>query len=137
MIDFGKADHIAAAAAAVAVEQALAGIYQEAGFAIGVQGTQPHPSTAAEWPDRLPILSPQIIQQRNLLFQFVESLATHGLLASIGRIRHSAPRSQARMVVVCKKCKSGGPACTQNHTLSSRRCTHRRKVDGSGRWSGL
>ena len=32
----------------------------------------------------------QIIQQGNLLFQFIESLAIHGLLASIGRIRQSA-----------------------------------------------
>jgi hypothetical protein len=47
----------AAAATAIAVEEVLAGIYQEAGFAIGVQRTQPHPSTATEGPDRLPILS--------------------------------------------------------------------------------
>ena len=45
----------------------------------------------------------QIVQQRNLLFQLVESLAIHGLLASIGRIRQSALRSQARMVGVRKK----------------------------------
>ncbi len=48
MIEFGKANHIAAAATAVAVEQALAGIHQEAGFVISVQRTQPHPSAAAE-----------------------------------------------------------------------------------------
>jgi hypothetical protein len=40
----------------------------------------------------------QIVQQRNLLFPLVEGLTIHGLLASIGRIRQTAPRSQARMV---------------------------------------
>jgi hypothetical protein len=41
MVEFGKADHIAARATAVAVEQVLAGIHQEAGLAIGVQRAQP------------------------------------------------------------------------------------------------
>src|SRR6266481_8475548 len=104
VIEFDKANHVTAATTAVAVEQALAGVHQEAWFAIGVQRTQSHPSTAAEMSGRLPIMSLQIVQQRNLLFQLVESLATHGLLASIGRIRQSAPKSQARMVGVCKKC---------------------------------
>ena len=104
MIEFGKANHVTAATTAVAVEQALTGIHQETWFVIGVQRTQSHQATAAEMSGRLPILRLQIVQQRNLLFQLIESLATHGLLASIGRIRQSAPRSQARMVGVCKKC---------------------------------
>ena len=103
---------------------------------IGVQRTQSHQSAAAELPGRLPIMSLQIVQQRNLLFQLVESLATHGLLASMGRIRQSAPRSQARMVGVRKKCASCTPAFIQHHTLSSRRCAHRRTVDGSGKRVG-
>src|ERR1043166_7774586 len=45
----------------------------------------------------------QIAHQRNLLFQLVQSLAVHGLLASIGRIRQSALRSQATMVGSRKK----------------------------------
>jgi hypothetical protein len=51
-------------------------------------------------------MSLQIVQQRNLLFQLIERLATHGLLASNGRIRQSAPRSQARMVGAGKKFSS-------------------------------
>src|ERR1700680_3954846 len=94
--------HGTAAATTVAVEQARAGVHQEAWFVIGVQRTQPQQSTVAEMSGRLPILSLQIVQQRNLLFQLIESLATHGLLASNGRIRQSAPRSQARMVGVRK-----------------------------------
>src|SRR5260221_265379 len=92
VIEFGKANHVTAATTAVAVEQALARIHQEAGFVIGVQRTQSHPSTAAELSRRLPIVSLQIVQQRNLLFQLVESLATHGLLASSGRIRQKGTR---------------------------------------------
>ena len=104
VIEFGKANHVTAATTAIAVEQALAGIHEEAWFVIGVQRTQSHQSATAEMSDRLPIMSLQIVQQRNLVFQLVESLAIHGLLASIGRIRQSAPRSQARMVGVHKKC---------------------------------
>ena len=103
MIEFGEANHIPAAATAVAVEQVFVGIHQEAWFVIVVQRTQSHQSAAAEWPGRLPIVCLQIVQQRNLLFQLIESLTTHGLLASIGRIRQTAPRSQARMVGVRKK----------------------------------
>ena len=63
----------------------------------------------------------QIAHQRNLLFQLVESLTIHGLLASIGRIRQSALRSQATMVGVRRKCGSLTPILIQHHTLSSRR----------------
>jgi hypothetical protein len=74
----------------------------------------------------------QITQEWNLLFQVVESLAIHGLLASISRIRQAAMRSQATMVGVRKKFAPATPAFIQQPTLSSRRCAHRRKVDGSG-----
>jgi hypothetical protein len=45
----------------------------------------------------------QITHERNLLFQVVESLAIHGLLASMGKIWQSALRSQATMVGAGKK----------------------------------
>jgi hypothetical protein len=45
----------------------------------------------------------QIAHQGNLPFQLVQSLAIHGLLASIGRIRQSALRSQATLVGARKK----------------------------------
>jgi hypothetical protein len=63
-------------------------------------------------------------------------LTTHGLLASIGRIRQSAPRSQARMVGVHRKCWLLIPPLIQHQRLISRRCAHRRTVDGSGKWVG-
>ncbi len=68
VIEFGKANHVTAATASVAIEQALSGIHQEAWFMIGVQRTQSHHSATAEMSGRLPIMSLQIIQQRNLLF---------------------------------------------------------------------
>ena len=78
----------------------------------------------------------QIAHQGDLLFQVVESLAIHGLLASMGRIRQSALRSQATMVGARKKCWPIAPAFTQQRTLSRRRCAHRRRVDGSGERDG-
>jgi hypothetical protein len=66
-------------------------------------------------------MSLEIVQQWNLLFQLVESLTLHGLLASTGRIRHNAGRSQAAMVGVCKNCWSLTPILIQQHKLTSRR----------------
>jgi hypothetical protein len=60
----------------------------------------------------------QITHERNLLFQVVESLSIHGLLASMGRIRQMARRSQAAMVGVRKKYSPKAPAFTQQYTLS-------------------
>jgi hypothetical protein len=71
----------------------------------------------------------QIAHQGNLFFQVVESFAIHGLLASMGRIRQSAARSQATMVGVRKKYAAMAPAFTQQRTLSRRRCAHRRSVE--------
>src|SRR5437879_2890687 len=93
MIDLGKPSHIAAAATAVAVEQVLTGIHQEAGFAIGIQ-PQSHPSTATEGPDRLPILSLQIVQQRSCCFNSSRAWRFTDFLprsAEYGRA-HSDPR---------------------------------------------
>ena len=75
---------------------------------ISMQRAQPHPSATAEGPRRVPIMRLQIAHQGNLLFQVVESLAIHGLLASMGRIRQTAPRSQATMVGARKKCCADG-----------------------------
>jgi hypothetical protein len=78
----------------------------------------------------------QITQEWDLLFQVVESLAIHGLLASISRIRQAARKSQATMVGARKKRSPTAPALTEQQTLSSRRCAHRRRVDGSGERDG-
>src|SRR6202011_2514517 len=75
-----------------------------------------------------------MVQQRNLLFKLVENLATHGLLASMGRIRRIAVQSQARMVGDTAALQS---AACQNFAASkvptcSKRPAQRRTVDGSG-----
>ena len=41
------------------------------------------------------------------------------------------------MVGARRKCSSRAPALAQHHTLSSRRCAHRRTVDGSGKRDGI
>src|SRR5260370_37933961 len=136
MIEFREANDVSAAAAAIAVEEVFVGIYQEAWFVVSMQRAQPHPSATAEGSRRVPIMRLQVAHQRNLLFQDVESFAIHGLLASTGRIRQTAPRSQATMVATRKKCAPMPPAFTQQHTLSRRRCAHRRSVEGSGKRDG-
>ena len=50
VIEFGEANHVTAAATAIAVEEILVGIHQEAWFVIAMQRAQPHPSTTAERP---------------------------------------------------------------------------------------
>src|SRR5690348_9754179 len=81
-----------------AVEQVLAGIHEEAWLVIVVQRAQPHPSAAAESPNRSPMVCFQIVQQGNLLLEFIDGLSIHGLLTSDGRIQRIAVQSQARMV---------------------------------------
>src|SRR5262249_36501970 len=104
---------ISTATAAIAEEEIFARVHQKAWLAVSMQRTQPHPSAAAEWPRGLPIMRLQITHERNLLFQVVESLAIHGLLASIGRIRQSAIRSEATMVGAQKNCGFTAPAFIQ------------------------
>src|ERR1700676_1531994 len=45
-----------------------------------------------------PMVCFEVIRQGDLLFEFIDCLPTHGLLASNGRIRRIAIQSQARMV---------------------------------------
>jgi hypothetical protein len=67
MVKFNEANHIPTTAAAIAVEQALVGIDQEAGLVVGVQRTQSQPAATSQCPRWPPFLRLQIIQQRNLL----------------------------------------------------------------------
>jgi len=101
---------------------------------IVVQRAQPHPSIEAEVPGWPPAVCFQVVQQAYLLFEFIECLPAHGLLASDGRIRRIAVQSQARMV--------GGVEMLQLFACQNlaanrlprniRRSAHRRTVDGSG-----
>src|SRR5438105_2956293 len=136
MVEFDEANDVATATAAIAVEQVFVGVNEKAGLMVGVQRTKPQEAAEADGPRLLPIVCLQILQQRNLLFQFIKGSSSHGLLASIRRIRQTAPRSQARMVGALRKCSPRAPAFNQEHTLSSRRHAHRRKVEGSGKRVG-
>ena len=92
VIEFGKANHIAAAAAAVTVEKILTGDPPESLACDPCRGHNPIHRPRLSRPAGLPIMGLQIVQQRNLLFQLVESLATHGLLASMRQ--NTAERAQ-------------------------------------------
>ena len=56
VIEFDKANHIAAAATAIAIEQILGGIDQETRLAIVVQRAESQKSSAGHPADRLPML---------------------------------------------------------------------------------
>src|ERR1035437_9212355 len=68
VIELREADHVTAAATAVAVEKVFVGIHQEAWLVVSMQGAQPHPPATAERPCRVPIMRRQIAHQGNLLF---------------------------------------------------------------------
>jgi hypothetical protein len=83
----------------------------------------------------LPMVCCEVVQQGNLLFQFIERLSIHGLLASSRRMRQAAGKSQARMVGALRKLPPSASqilVCIQDHRLTSLRAAHRRSVDGSG-----
>src|SRR5580765_484602 len=77
VIELRKANHVPAAATAVAVEQVFVCVHQEARFVILMQRAEAHPSSTTEWPYRVPVMRLQITHERNLPFQVVESLAIH------------------------------------------------------------
>jgi hypothetical protein len=76
-------------------------------------------------------VSLQVVQQGDALFQIVDGLPVHGLLASIGSIRQRAVKSQAKMV---GRGRNGRPDRTLNprQILRARRWSHRRTVVASG-----
>lgn len=119
------------ATAAIAIEQAFVGIDQKAWFVVFMQRAQPKPSVAAQRPGWPPVMSLQVVQQRNLALQLVENLAIHGPVLLSGRIRHIVARSQATMVGD-SECRASVPTPIQHHRLRNRRCAHRRTVDASG-----
>ena len=104
MVEIDEANDVATATATIAMEQVFAGINEKAGLPVGVQRTQSQKAAGADRPGLLPIVSLQILQQcESAVSTHRERDDLHGLLASIGRIRQNAPRSQARMVGVRKR----------------------------------
>jgi hypothetical protein len=56
MVKLDEADHVAAAAATIAVEQVFVRVHQKARFVIGMQWTKSHEAPAGDAPDWLPIM---------------------------------------------------------------------------------
>jgi len=137
MVQFGESNHVATTRTAIALKQVAARVCQKARTVVGMQGTQSHEPAAADASGWLPALRSQVIQQRNLLFQFIDCVSIHGLFTSTGRIRRMALQSQARMVDGLKMLHP-----VDCHSLAANRiqrqnscAPHRRTVDGSGIWS--
>jgi hypothetical protein len=140
VVEFDEANNIAAAAAAIAVEQVLDRIHQETGLVLEVQWAQPHEPPAGDAPGGFPILCLQVVQQRNLLFDRVHGGPHHGEFASRSRLRPTAGQSQARMVGARKKVGQPGKQNQKHfrlqHRLDRRRQAQRRSVAGSGKRLG-
>src|SRR5215472_1667882 len=139
VVQLDEADEIAATAAAIAVEQVLDRVHQEAGFVIEVQRAQSHQPPARNAPRWLPTLGLQVVQQGNLLLDGIHSRPDHGEFASHCSVRPAADQSQARMVGADKKDGQRNPMVFRlPYRLSSRRHAQRRRVAGSGkRWGSL
>ena len=78
-----KAHEIATLAAAVTVEEIFVGVDIERGLGFLVQRTEADELGAVTGRPAIPILLPQIVEQRQALFEFFDILA-HGVFASGG-----------------------------------------------------
>src|SRR5215831_20700739 len=67
VLQLDEADEIAATAAAIAVEQVLERVHQEAGLVVEVQRAQAHQPPARNAARGFPTLSLHVVQQGNLL----------------------------------------------------------------------
>ena len=93
-----KANQIAALAATVAVEEIFAGVDIERRPGFRVQGTESDELGAVTRRPAGPILLPQIIEQRQALFQFFDILAHGAVLPLETSVGEGGQHSQARMV---------------------------------------
>lgn len=91
VIELDQADEIAAASAAVAIEQIFAGVDPEGRPGFGMQRTQPGHLAAGAAPARLPVVTAEIIEQSDAVFQFIQTVAVH---ASISRMKMDCGKSQ-------------------------------------------
>src|SRR5437867_6929496 len=93
-----KAQEIAALAATVTVEEIFAGVYIERGPGFRVQRTKSDELAAVTGRSTGPILLPQIVEQRQALFEFFDILAHGVVLPPEANVEEGRRHSQARMV---------------------------------------
>src|SRR5215831_11358116 len=90
VVQLDEADEIAATAAAIAVEQVLDRVHQEAGLVVEVQRAQSHQPPSRNTARWLPTLSLQVFQQGNLLLDRIHRWPHHVEFASRCRLRPAA-----------------------------------------------
>lgn len=110
-----QAQEIAALAATVAVEEIFAGVDIERGTGFRVQGTKSDELGAMTSRPEDPVLLPQIIEQRQALFEFFEILA-QVLLPLDANVGEGGQHSQARMVGEEIFSATQGPEDLQNRS---------------------
>jgi hypothetical protein len=93
-----KAKEIAALSAAVTVKEIFAGVDIERRAGFRMQGTESDELRAESDRPGDPMLLPQIIEQRNALFQFFNILAHGAVLPLKANVGEGGQHSQARMV---------------------------------------
>src|SRR5467141_3320121 len=111
-----KANEIAALAATVTVEEILAGIDIERRPGFRMQWTESNEFGAESDRPGGPTLLPQIIEQRQTLFQFFEALAHGAVLPLEVNIGEGGQHSQARMVGRELFSETQGPENLQNRS---------------------
>jgi hypothetical protein len=82
VIQLGEPNYITAMCAAIAVKQVSTGVRKKTGMVVGVERAQSHEPAVSDAPRRLPSLRAQVIEQWNLLFQFIDRASIHELFAS-------------------------------------------------------
>ena len=93
-----KANEIAALSATVTVKEIFAGVDIKGRAGVRVQGTESDELGAVCGRPSDPILLPEIIEQRKMLFQFFDVLAQRRLLPLKAKVGEGRQHSQARMV---------------------------------------
>ena len=126
-----QTDQIAAAPAAMAIENVLAAVDVERRLGLPMERTESRHFGASAAPQHFPASLFQVIKQRNALPESVGKVFSHPGFASGIRIRRPAVKSQARMV--------GGRRIltfSQHSSDPNRRWNQRRNVEASGVRSG-
>jgi hypothetical protein len=96
--EFDEADQIATLPTSMAVEQVPAGIDIEGRACIPVQRAKPYKLLPGAATTGSPVMSKQIIQQREMLFELFQVRIQRLRFLQESRLRRIGPFSQARMV---------------------------------------
>jgi hypothetical protein len=119
-----KANQITTLTAAVAVEEIFAGVYIERRSGFRVEWAEADELGAVTLVPASPILLPQIIQQRQALFEFFEVFAHGAVLPLETSVGEGKQHSQARMVgerEILRGAAARGPAGPELVPTSARR----------------